>query len=181
MEEHVKALEKKLEDQAKNKVQQMQMLMQMITELKESSQNSNQNSSRCFNNEANTIRPQGMIPKLTCPSFDGTNPRMWIKKCNRYFNLCEIADEAKVELASLYMIDKAEIWASSYLSNRKHVEWEDFKFDLVARFKETTSANVVENFNSFLIMHPWKNMLIPLNNASLFCSKKGMCYLKNIC
>ncbi|CAO2832351.1 unnamed protein product [Amaranthus hypochondriacus] len=88
-----------------------------------------------------------MIPKLTCPSFDGTNPRMWIKKCNRYFNLCKIADDAKVELASLYMVDKVEIWVSSYLSNRKQVDWEDFKFDLVARFKDTTSSNVVENFN----------------------------------
>ncbi|CAO2822504.1 unnamed protein product [Amaranthus hypochondriacus] len=143
MEKHVKNLEKKLEDQSK----QMQVLMQMINELKESSQNSNQTSSGRFNNEANSIRPQGMIPKLTYPSFDGTNPRMWINKCNRYFNLCKIADDAKVELASLYMVDKAEIWVSSYLSNWKHGDWEDFKFDLVARFKDVTSANVVENFN----------------------------------
>ena len=151
MEEHVKNLEKNLEDQAK----QMQVLMQMITELKESIQNSNQTSSGRFNNETNYIRPQGMIPKLTCPSFDGTNPRMWIKKYNRYFDLCKIADEAKVEHASLYMIDKAQIWVFSYLSNRKHVDWEDFKFDLVVRFKDTTSANVVENFNKLY------------NNASL--------------
>ena len=106
-----------------------------------------------------------MILKLTFPGFDGTNPRMWIKKCNRYFNLCKIADEAKVELTSLYMVDKAKICVSNYLStslymvdkakicvsnylsNRKHVDWEDFKFDLVARFKDTTSANVVEKFN----------------------------------
>ena len=88
-----------------------------------------------------------MIPKLTFPGFDGTNPRMWIKKCNRYFNPCKIADEAKVELTSLYMVDKAKICVSNYLSNRKHVDWEDFKFDLAARFKDTTSANDVENFN----------------------------------
>lgn len=55
-----------------------------------------------------TIKPQGMIPKLQCPVFDGTNPRLWIRKCSRYFSLCNIAKESKVELASLYMIDKAE-------------------------------------------------------------------------
>lgn len=43
----------------------------MIGELKEGvSQASIQVS-----HEVNSVRPQGMVPKLTCPSFDGNHPR----------------------------------------------------------------------------------------------------------
>lgn len=52
----------------------------------------------------------------------------------------------KVDLASLYMIDKAEGWVSGYLSGRRNVDWDDFIVDLSARFKDDTS-NIVENFN----------------------------------
>lgn len=68
-----------------------------------------------------------MLPKLHCPSFDGNNPCMWIKKCSRYFNLCNVANEAKVELASIYMVNRAEKRVTYYLFVRRDmmVEWDD--------------------------------------------------------
>ena len=88
-----------------------------------------------------------MAPKIQCPTFNGINPRNWVKKCNRYFSLCKIAEESKVELASLYMIDKAESWVPSYLANRTDVSWEDFKWVLAARFEDDIGDNAVEHFN----------------------------------
>lgn len=35
------------------------------------------------------------VPKLEFPKFDGTNPRCWMKKCARYFDLCKIPAEQK--------------------------------------------------------------------------------------
>lgn len=29
-------------------------------------------------------------PKIEFPHFDGVNPRGWIKKCTKYFNLCKV-------------------------------------------------------------------------------------------
>lgn len=87
MEEQVKMLERRMEEQASN----MQIMMQMLKELKDNthvgSQGGNQDSGHRGNHE---VRPQGMIPKLQLPSFDGTNPRIWIKKCSRYFSLCKM-------------------------------------------------------------------------------------------
>ena len=124
MEEQVKTLEKKLEERNQN----MQILMQMVRDIKESQ---SQDSPRKLTNGANSTRPQVMIPKLHCPSFDGNNPRLWLKKCSRYFNLCNMANESKVELASLYMVDRAEKWVTNYLAVRRDmmVEWDDFIVD----------------------------------------------------
>lgn len=57
------------------------------------------------------------------------------------------ADECRVDLASLYMTNKAETWVSSYLAVRKHVDWDDFILDLTARFKDGKGMNAVEHFN----------------------------------
>uniref|UniRef100_A0A803LHT3 Uncharacterized protein n=1 Tax=Chenopodium quinoa TaxID=63459 RepID=A0A803LHT3_CHEQI len=68
----------------------------------------------------------GYIPKHEFPKFEGTNPRMWIKKYCKYFTLCKVPDDQKVDLPSLNMVDKAKSWVYSYLSTRSAVDWNDF-------------------------------------------------------
>ena len=41
-------------------------------------------------------------PRVEFPIFEGSNPKGWIKKCTRYFSLCRIEDEQKVDLAALH-------------------------------------------------------------------------------
>ncbi|XP_074313633.1 uncharacterized protein LOC141648817 [Silene latifolia] len=86
-------------------------------------------------------------PKIEFPQFDGKNARNWIKKCNRYFYLCKVPNNQKADLASLYVIGKAEPWVQSYMSIRANVDWNDFAMDLCIRFKEAIDSNVVEEFN----------------------------------
>uniref|UniRef100_A0A803MXW2 Uncharacterized protein n=1 Tax=Chenopodium quinoa TaxID=63459 RepID=A0A803MXW2_CHEQI len=95
-----------------------------------------------------TVQPKlGYNPKLEFPKFDGSNPRIWIKKCCKYFDLCKIPENQKVDLASLNMSGKAENWISSYLANRVRVDWSDFVIDLTTRLKDEKGINVVEEFN----------------------------------
>lgn len=42
-------------------------------------------------------------PKVEFPTFDGANPRGWIKRCTKYFNWCKIPRNQKMELASLHL------------------------------------------------------------------------------
>uniref|UniRef100_A0A803N9Q4 Uncharacterized protein n=1 Tax=Chenopodium quinoa TaxID=63459 RepID=A0A803N9Q4_CHEQI len=91
----------------------------------------------------------GYTPKLDFLKFDGSNPRIWIKKCCKYFVLCKIPDDKKVDLASLNMIDKAENWVSSYLANKSAVDWNDFVIDVTSRpfvraFKPQSIAAAIE-------------------------------------
>jgi len=62
------------------------------------------------------------LPKLEFPSFDGTNPRNWIKKCSRYFALCKIPDSQRVDVASIHLTGKAETWFASYITIKKNVD-----------------------------------------------------------
>lgn len=87
--------------------------------------NLNAGSSKTGGNQeinSNQKHKLGYNPKLSFPKVDGTNCRILIRKCSKYFSLCKIANDQKLYLASLNMIDKAEKWVSSYLSSRGHVE-----------------------------------------------------------
>lgn len=53
----------------------------------------------------NTLK---FVPKLEFLKFNHTNLKSWMEKCARYFDLYKIPEDQKVDLASLYMIDKAE-------------------------------------------------------------------------
>ena len=69
------------------------------------------------NRESGEVLSSGNImhfnPKVEFPTFDGLNPRQWVKKCAKYFNLCKIPDYQKVDLALMYLLGKAEVWFSS--------------------------------------------------------------------
>ncbi|XP_074266111.1 uncharacterized protein LOC141588577 [Silene latifolia] len=73
--------------------------------------------------------------------------RLLVKKCNRYFELCKIPNNQKADLASLYVVGKAESWVHSYMTVRANIDWNYFAMDLCVRFKEAIDSNVVEEFN----------------------------------
>ena len=65
-------------------------------------------------------------PKVEFPLFDGTNPRNWVEKCAKYFNLYKIPDDQKVNLALMYLQGKAEISFGGHILEKRHVVWDDF-------------------------------------------------------
>jgi len=87
------------------------------------------------------------LPRIEFPVFDGSNPRVWIKKCSRYFSLCKIPEPQRVDLASIHLKGRAEVWFSSYIAVKKNVEWDEFIMDVCGRFKEDLGCRVVEDFN----------------------------------
>ncbi|KAL8087895.1 hypothetical protein AgCh_037873 [Apium graveolens] len=160
MEEQFKILletsTRKQEDQIKRLEDNMIKMMQVNTDMKEqikSSENASGRQEVPINNDSGTIsgvRSLSFLPKLEFPKFDGSNPRVWIKKATKYFELCKIQPDERVDLASLHMLDKAENWVTSYLAIRKNVEWGVFTEDLTARFKEENGSNIVEQFNKLM-------------------------------
>lgn len=70
------------------------------------------------------------LPKIEFPVFRGTNPRIWVKKCTQYFCLCKIPDSQKVDLASIHLTGKAEMWFASYIAVKNSVEWDEFIVDV---------------------------------------------------
>uniref|UniRef100_A0A803N696 Uncharacterized protein n=1 Tax=Chenopodium quinoa TaxID=63459 RepID=A0A803N696_CHEQI len=104
LEAHALASNQRMEDLSSASTRKFEDLLHMLQSLKEQMADS-----RSPRSEDRVNQPKmGYIPKLEFPKFDGSNPRVWIKKRCKYFTLCKIPDDQKVDLASLNMIDKAE-------------------------------------------------------------------------
>lgn len=61
-------------------------------------------------------------PKLEFPIFDGNGPRLWMKKCVKYFNLCKVLESQRVDLASMHITSRADSWFHSYIDVRTAVD-----------------------------------------------------------
>ncbi|PHT61706.1 hypothetical protein T459_34428 [Capsicum annuum] len=83
-------------------------------------------------------------PKWELPQFEGHEPKVWIRKCERYFMQYRIIDENRVETAALYLNGSAEVWYHSLVLSRGVVNWVDFKEELISRFGEILVEDVVE-------------------------------------
>ncbi|XP_056690258.1 uncharacterized protein [Spinacia oleracea] len=123
----------------------MSLLLEMKNQMRDSSSENNKYTETP--RDGNASKTLGYNPKISFPKFDGTNSRVWIKKCSRYFSLCNVSDDHKVDLASLNMVDKAKKWVTSYLSVKRNVDWGEFCLDLSSRCKDSRGTNTVEQFN----------------------------------
>ena len=55
-----------------------------------------------------------VTPKMACPTFDGSNPRIWKSKCLDYFELCNIDEAFWATAAALNMDGNAAKWLQVY-------------------------------------------------------------------
>ncbi|XP_026400008.1 uncharacterized protein LOC113295889 [Papaver somniferum] len=87
-------------------------------------------------------------PKIDFPIFDGNNPRGWIRKCVRYFQLNMVVDAHKVDLASIHLDGRADSWFLDYQEGKPMIEWShQFSSDICCRFEDIASDNYVGSFN----------------------------------
>ncbi|KAL8528669.1 hypothetical protein ACS0TY_006206 [Phlomoides rotata] len=49
-------------------------------------------------------------PKITCPTFQGTDPISWLSRVNQYFDLNDLELEERVRYAAYYLDGKANMW-----------------------------------------------------------------------
>ena len=89
-------------------------------------------------------------PKLEIPAFRGDNPREWIRKLRRYFQLLHIPLEQWMELTEFHLEGKAEVWYQGFKSTRGNkVDWMEFSRELCKRFGTLGQMDPVEEFNKF--------------------------------
>ncbi|KAE8658688.1 Phosphoglycerate mutase-like protein 2 [Hibiscus syriacus] len=81
--------------------------------------NDNKNSSKGLFGSSGSILPR---PKLELQMFDGSNPRGWIRKCQKYFNLLGVPEEQKLEVATMYLMGKAETWLDGYIMQNHRMD-----------------------------------------------------------
>ncbi|TXG61380.1 hypothetical protein EZV62_012743 [Acer yangbiense] len=72
--------------------------------------------------------------KQNFPKFDGSDPKLWIQKCDRAFLLHPVPQDQKVLVASSQFEKKAEIWYQLIYARRVGVTWKEFSEAVLDRF-----------------------------------------------
>ena len=85
-------------------------------------------------------------PKVNFPSFDGNNPRNWVRKC-KYFNIHSLTDVQKMDMVSLHVEGRSDTWLKDYQESHSNITWDRFVIELFDRFQEGGHANIIGEFN----------------------------------
>lgn len=74
------------------------------------------------------------LPKLNFPSFDGTQPRLWISRCEDYFELYEVDRSMWVRVSAMHFTSAASRWLPSVSNLLRSCSWEAFCHLILDRF-----------------------------------------------
>jgi hypothetical protein len=53
------------------------------------------------------------LPKLNFPVFDGGTPKLWISRCEDYFDLYDVSPADWIKVTSMHFVDPAARWLQS--------------------------------------------------------------------
>jgi len=70
--------------------------------------------------------PHHALPKMHFPQFDGSQPRIWIDKCENYFDIYSIPTNLQVTAATMHLQDNAAKWWQAYKQNHQIPSWKKF-------------------------------------------------------
>lgn len=86
------------------------------------------------------------VPKSDFPSFDGSNPKIWIKHCENFFDVYDIPDGMKVKFALMNFLGSAAFWMQSIEVNLRTLSWEELCKSVVTRFERDQHNQIVRQF-----------------------------------
>lgn len=106
--------------------------------------------------------------KLKFPEFDLENIRFWIRRCNSFFQLCQIPDHLKMVYVSLNIKGKAECWYECYVSDHggSVITGEKFCVDICQRlvlnpWTYRTNLEVLSREEIWMLNNTWKGWKRP--------------------
>jgi hypothetical protein len=74
------------------------------------------------------------LPKLNFPKFDGDNPRLWIRNCNDYFEMYEVAPRRWIKVSTMHLTGAAARWFPAVEQQVLHMSWPQFTALVLERF-----------------------------------------------
>uniref|UniRef100_A0ACD5X181 Uncharacterized protein n=1 Tax=Avena sativa TaxID=4498 RepID=A0ACD5X181_AVESA len=73
-------------------------------------------------------------PRVDLPHFDGTNPRLWHRRCEEYFQRWQSPANLWVSYASTLFDGTTATWTKSYLQQNSRPIWTEFSTAVLTRF-----------------------------------------------
>ncbi|KAK3145235.1 hypothetical protein QOZ80_4AG0325910 [Eleusine coracana subsp. coracana] len=121
----------------------------------------------------------GHLPKMHFPKFNGDNPKLWISRCEDYFEMYMVDPVVWIRVAAMHFTDAAARWLQSVESRIRNMAWSEFCTLLLERFardhhellirqlfhiKQTsTVAEYIERFTALIDqLHAYESRIDPL-------------------
>lgn len=84
-----------------------------------------------------------MLPKSW--SFEGKEPKAWLRKLVKYFKIYRVPMGQRVQLASLFLRDKVDAWFHNWNKGREP-NWDKYERGVYSRFGDEGLEDTVEGF-----------------------------------
>ncbi|WVZ95116.1 hypothetical protein U9M48_040918 [Paspalum notatum var. saurae] len=93
-----------------------------------------ENSSRPVWDSGGSSSSIGRLPKLQFPMFDGSQPRLWVKRSEDYFELYGVEPSLWIKVATLHFSSAAARWLPSVERRLSACTWQQFTHLVLDRF-----------------------------------------------
>jgi hypothetical protein len=81
-----------------------------------------------------TISGTNPPPQADFPKFDGENPRLWSRACEKYFRVYAVSTEYWVEYATMHFTGNAALWFQSAEDKMGAISWQSLCDTINKRF-----------------------------------------------
>ncbi|XP_031505831.1 uncharacterized protein LOC116268232 [Nymphaea colorata] len=88
------------------------------------------------------------LPRMECPTFNGTKVRDWVCKVEKYFQCQRVAHEQKIDRAMMYFEDNALHWYQYTMRKTPNQGWDQFRAGLIERFERASQRDFNVQLNS---------------------------------
>jgi hypothetical protein len=86
------------------------------------------------------------MPDLTFPKFDGTNPKLWIKNCETFFDVYEVSPRLWIRYSPMHLTGSAALWYQTVQSTLLAMNWDDFCATVCAKFDRDEHNHLLRHF-----------------------------------
>lgn len=90
--------------------------------------------------------PHNVLPNLNFPQFDGSNPRLWIKSAETYFDVFTIDPFLWVKIARMNFTGSAALWLHTLPGSTDSMTWSEFTTAICYRFEKDEHNQLLRTF-----------------------------------
>lgn len=75
-------------------------------------------------------------PRIELNSFQGDDPRSWLRKCNKFFQVNQVSDLHKLEYIEMFLEGKVGVWFQSFKLGKRSISWDELCEAFTKRFEK---------------------------------------------
>ncbi|XP_066319006.1 uncharacterized protein [Miscanthus floridulus] len=93
------------------------------------------------------LNPTGKLPKMTFPTFDGTDLKIWITCTEDYFEMYSIDPSIWIQCSRMQFLGQAKRWIQSMTDQLKTMKWSEFYQAMHTRFDRDQHEFLLRKMN----------------------------------